>query len=62
MNITPSSSDCLDVADLLVDYAEHSLPPEQTARMAAHVANCPRCQERVAQLQELGANLKQPSP
>jgi hypothetical protein len=62
MNITPSSSDCLDVADLLVDYAEHSLPPEQTARMAAHVANCPRCQERVAQLQELGGKFEAAEP
>lgn len=58
MNNTPDSSDCLDVADLLVDYAEHTLPPEQTARMAAHLVYCPRCQQRVAQLQELGGKFE----
>ncbi|QIL77081.1 HEAT repeat domain-containing protein [Hymenobacter sp. HDW8] len=62
MNITPNSSECLDVADLLVDYAEHSLPPAQTAQMAAHVATCPRCQERVAQLQELGTKFEAAEP
>ncbi|MGY2134344.1 zf-HC2 domain-containing protein [Hymenobacter sp. HD11105] len=46
-------SECLDVADLLVDYARHTLPPEHTTRMAAHLTHCPRCQERVAQVQAL---------
>ncbi|SMB88125.1 putative transmembrane anti-sigma factor [Hymenobacter roseosalivarius DSM 11622] len=62
MNSTQYSSECLNVADLLVDYAEHSLPPEQTARIAAHLAHCPRCQQRVAQLRELGGKFEAAEP
>ncbi|SFQ80897.1 HEAT repeat domain-containing protein [Hymenobacter arizonensis] len=53
MNSIPASADCLDVADLLVDYTEGTLSPEQTSRVTAHMAHCLRCQQHVAHTCEL---------
>lgn len=54
----PSSSACLLVADLLVDYADQVLSPEQTQLVAAHLPQCAACCEQVAQLRQLSGQLE----
>ncbi|WP_400190186.1 HEAT repeat domain-containing protein [Hymenobacter sp. B81] len=58
----PSPYDCFTVADLLVDYADQVLPPDQAERVAAHLSQCAACQEQVAQLRELSAQLESIEP
>lgn len=58
----PSPYDCFTVADLLVDYADQLLPPEQAERVAAHLGRCPACREQAAQLRELSVRLEAVEP
>jgi hypothetical protein len=41
---------CRDVVELATEYFEASLPPEHSARFAAHVAACRGCQTYLRQL------------
>jgi hypothetical protein len=41
---------CRDVVELATEYFEASLPREQSARFAAHVAGCRGCQTYLRQL------------
>jgi len=41
---------CRDVVELATEYFEASLPPEQSARFAAHVAGCRGCETYLRQL------------
>ena len=34
---------CRDVIDVLMDYADGVLPPEERASVEAHLAGCPPC-------------------
>ncbi|RTQ45291.1 hypothetical protein EJV47_25780 [Hymenobacter gummosus] len=58
----PSPYDCFTVADLLVDYADQLLPPQQTERVAAHLAQCPACREEVVQLRAVAQRLEAVEP
>ncbi|QDA60987.1 HEAT repeat domain-containing protein [Hymenobacter jejuensis] len=49
---------CAEVADQLVDYAEHNLPEKEAARIAAHVAQCAACQQEVAEIRALTAEFE----
>ncbi|TGE10311.1 zf-HC2 domain-containing protein [Hymenobacter fodinae] len=48
-NHLPTSPDCSDLEPLLVDYAARTLPPAERAQVAAHLAQCPACQEKADQ-------------
>lgn len=50
---SPMPPDCSDLEPWLVDYAARTLPPAERARVAAHLAQCPACQERVTQYSTL---------
>ncbi|WP_303309579.1 HEAT repeat domain-containing protein [Hymenobacter sp. BT730] len=62
MTDRPSPYDCFTVADQLIDYADQVLLPEQTARVASHLSQCPACQEQVAQLRELSVQMEAIEP
>ncbi|MBC6990599.1 HEAT repeat domain-containing protein [Hymenobacter sp. BT491] len=49
---------CAEIADQLVDYAEHNLPEKEAARIAAHVAQCAACQQEVAEIRALTAEFE----
>ncbi|KUG09044.1 zf-HC2 domain-containing protein [Solirubrum puertoriconensis] len=62
MSDRPSPYDCFTVADLLVDYADQVLLPEQAARVTAHLSQCPSCREQVNQLREVSYRLEAVEP
>lgn len=41
---------CQELVELVTDYFEGKLPPEQRARFEAHVAECPGCQIYLEQM------------
>jgi hypothetical protein len=41
---------CREVVELATEYFEASLPPEQSERFSAHVADCEGCQTHLRQL------------
>jgi Putative zinc-finger len=44
--------DCVEVVELVTDYLEGALDPETAARVSAHLAECPGCEEYVRQIRE----------
>lgn len=52
-NDLPATPECASVEPLLADYAARALAPAEMARAAAHLPQCPGCQERVAQYASL---------
>ena len=56
--MTPPMPDCRQVRDLLEDYRRRALGPEETARVEAHLADCPACRARVAQDDALAALIR----
>ena len=50
MSTTPCSQ-----RELAVGWALHALEPEEEARVAAHLPQCPECRERVAQTERTAA-------
>ena len=42
---------CDTVGPLLVDYSDGQLPEAESARVAAHLAECPRCRSELASLE-----------
>lgn len=52
-NHLPIPPDCSDLEPLLMDYAARTLPPQERAQVAAHLAQCPACQEKTAQYSTL---------
>jgi anti-sigma factor RsiW len=57
---------CVELVELLTDYLEDALPPDEAAAVEAHLATCPPCQVHLAQLQAtidaLGSIPKQTLP
>jgi anti-sigma factor RsiW len=41
---------CRDAVALMAAYLDGALPPEDRARLEAHLAGCPHCSEYLAQL------------
>ncbi len=59
----PSSPlNCDDLDALLPAYADHTLSAAAAAPVAAHVAGCAACRQRVAQFRDLAAALDATSP
>jgi anti-sigma factor RsiW len=49
--MTPRELACIELVELLTDYLEDALPPDEAAAVEAHLATCPPCQAHLAQLQ-----------
>jgi anti-sigma factor RsiW len=64
--MTPRELACIELVELLTDYLEDALPPDEAAAVEAHLATCPPCQVHLAQLQAtidaLGSIPKQTLP
>ncbi len=41
---------CQELVELVTDYFEDALPPEERVRFEAHVADCPGCQIYLEQM------------
>ena len=41
---------CRELVEVVTDYLEGTLPEEDRARLEAHVAECPYCEEYIAQM------------
>ena len=41
---------CRDLVELVTEYLEGMLPDDDRARLEAHLAECPYCEEYVAQM------------
>ena len=48
--MTDNGLTCLEVLDLLTEYLEGALAPEDCARVAAHLAECEGCARFLEQL------------
>jgi anti-sigma factor RsiW len=48
--MTPRELACIELVELLTDYLEDALPPDEAAAVEAHLATCPPCQVHLAQL------------
>jgi anti-sigma factor RsiW len=48
--IVPGGISCREVVELVTDYLDGALSPEELARMEAHLAACPRCVTYVEQI------------
>jgi anti-sigma factor RsiW len=48
---------CQRVQDNFIDYQDGTLPPDESAQLRAHLANCPTCQREWAALQEMTSKL-----
>lgn len=49
--MTPREMACIELVELLTDYLEGALPPDEAAAIGAHLATCPPCRVNLAQLQ-----------
>jgi len=41
---------CRELVEVVTDYLEGALPERDRARLEAHLAECPHCEEYVAQM------------
>jgi anti-sigma factor RsiW len=41
---------CQELVELVTDYLEGALPPEDAARFEAHVGSCPGCEAYLEQI------------
>jgi len=41
---------CQELVELVTDYLDGALPPDERARFDAHVADCPGCDRYLAQM------------
>jgi anti-sigma factor RsiW len=42
--------DCIELVELTTDYFEGALPPDEVARLEAHLTECDGCTEYVRQM------------
>ena len=48
---------CRELVELVTDYLEQTLPSQDRTRLEAHLAECPYCEEYVAQMRRTVAAL-----
>jgi anti-sigma factor RsiW len=48
---------CVDVVELLTDYLERALAPEQARRLERHLETCPGCTEYLRQMRAVAGTL-----
>jgi anti-sigma factor RsiW len=49
---------CIEVVELVTDYLEGALGPEQTRRFEQHVDACPGCTEYLEQMRMVAGSLR----
>ncbi len=47
---TPRDFACIELVELLTDYLEGALPPDEAAAVEAHLRDCPPCQAHLARM------------
>jgi anti-sigma factor RsiW len=47
---TPRDIACIELVELLTDYLEGALPPDEVAAVEAHLDTCPPCRIYLAQM------------
>ena len=50
MSTAPATIECRDLVELVTEYLEGALPPDDLARLEAHLAGCEGCTRYLAQL------------
>lgn len=48
--MTPRDIACIELVELLTEYLEGALPPDEVAAIDAHLERCPPCQVYLAQM------------
>jgi len=48
--VTVNELVCRELVELASDYLDGTLPPEERARVDAHLADCPHCADYLAQM------------
>ena len=48
--MTPDALTCRELAELVTDYLEDSLPAPQRKRFEAHLRDCERCEDELDQM------------
>ena len=48
---------CRELVELVTDYLEETLPGQDRMRLQAHLAECPYCEEYIAQMRRTVAAL-----
>ena len=48
---------CRELVELVTDYLEETLPGQDRKRLKAHLAECPYCEEYIAQMRRTVAAL-----
>ena len=48
--MTPRDIACVELVELLTDYVEGALPPDEVAAVDAHLETCPPCRTYLAQM------------
>ena len=48
--MTPRDIACIELVELLTDYLEGALPPDEVAAVDAHLETCPPCRTYLAQM------------
>ena len=47
---TPRDIACIELVELLTDYLEGALPPDEVAAVEEHLRTCPPCRTYLAQM------------
>jgi anti-sigma factor RsiW len=48
--VTPRDIACVELVEMLTDYLEGALPPDEAAAVEAHLETCPPCRIYLAQM------------
>jgi anti-sigma factor RsiW len=48
--MTPRDIACIELVELLTDYLEGALPPDEVAAVEAHLETCAKCRTYLAQI------------
>jgi anti-sigma factor RsiW len=48
--MTPRDIACIELVELLTDYLEGALPPDEVAAVEAHLETCAKCRTYLAQM------------
>jgi anti-sigma factor RsiW len=48
--MTPRDIACIELVELLTDYLEDALPPDEVAAVEAHLETCAKCRTYLAQM------------
>ena len=55
--MTPRDIACIELVDLLTEYLEGALPPDEVVAVEVHLETCPPCRTYLAQMRATIATL-----